>query len=243
MKTGPHDRNDDFMTHEPPELQRLQGHERDREITLNMGTILGIFFGLVLVCAVFFGMGYTLGRRSSQPQVTADGAPADSNFNGFKPSPQSVAIQPVPGYLSSSAAAAANNAATTTVSAPAAPAASESAKPAATASVAEAETTKPVVATTTPAKPPTAAPIVSAPPAPAAAAPAQPSIVQVSAVSHQEDADLLVSSLKKRGYAVYARSDAGDKLIHIQLGPFPNRAEANAMRQRLLGDGYNAIVK
>src|SRR5580692_5344604 len=97
MNAGPHDRDDDFMTHEAPELQRLQGQDRDREITLSMGVILSIFFALVLVCALFFGMGYTLGRRSSQSQTTAEGAGGDSgNFNGFKPSPQSIAVQPAP---------------------------------------------------------------------------------------------------------------------------------------------------
>src|SRR5580658_8141663 len=97
MNAGPHDRDDDFMTHEPPELQRVQGQERDREITLSMGLILSIFFALALVCAIFFGMGYTLGRHSAQTQTSADGTAGDnSNFNGFKPSPQSIAMQPVP---------------------------------------------------------------------------------------------------------------------------------------------------
>ena len=34
-----------------------------------------------------------------------------------------------------------------------------------------------------------------------------------------------------------------DKLLHVQVGPFTNRKDAEAMRQRLLNDGYNAIVK
>ena len=34
----------------------------DTEITLGTGRLLGLFFGLVVVCAVFFGLGYTLGR-------------------------------------------------------------------------------------------------------------------------------------------------------------------------------------
>jgi len=239
MPTGPHDRNDDFMTHEPPELQRLQGQERDREITLSMGTILGIFFALVLVCAVFFGMGYTLGRRSQQTQTTADGAAGDgTNFNSFKPSPQSVAIQPAPGY-SPAAAAAANNADSSTVAPP--PAAGNSGSsvtaPANTAPTTP-DTSKPAATT----KPATAAAPPTQPPAPIQYT-QQPSIVQIAAVSHQEDADVLLSALKKQGYAVVARQEPQDSLIHIQIGPFSNRADANAMRQRLLADGYNAIVK
>src|SRR5260370_39596849 len=32
------------------------------EITLSTASLLGIFFGLVLVCGVFFGFGYSIGR-------------------------------------------------------------------------------------------------------------------------------------------------------------------------------------
>jgi cell division septation protein DedD len=69
------------------------------------------------------------------------------------------------------------------------------------------------------------------------------SIVQVAAVSHQEDADLLISALKKRGYTVFIRQEPQDKLLHVQIGPFATKKDAEAMRQHLLSDGYNAIVK
>jgi cell division septation protein DedD len=68
-------------------------------------------------------------------------------------------------------------------------------------------------------------------------------VVQIAAVSHQEDANLLVSTLKRRGYAVVVRNDPRDKLLHVQVGPFATRQDAEAMRQRLAGDGFNAIVK
>src|SRR5271156_1972144 len=32
------------------------------EITLSTASLLGIFFGLVLICGVFFGLGYSMGR-------------------------------------------------------------------------------------------------------------------------------------------------------------------------------------
>ncbi len=32
------------------------------EITLSTASLLGIFFGLVLICGVFFGFGYSMGR-------------------------------------------------------------------------------------------------------------------------------------------------------------------------------------
>ena len=41
--------------------------EQEREISLSTTTILGIFFALALLCAVFFGFGYSMGRKSAAP--------------------------------------------------------------------------------------------------------------------------------------------------------------------------------
>jgi DedD protein len=68
-------------------------------------------------------------------------------------------------------------------------------------------------------------------------------MVQIAAVSHQEDADLLLAALKKRGYPVFVRQEPTDHLLHIQVGPFATRKDAETMRQRLQTDGYNAILK
>jgi len=68
-------------------------------------------------------------------------------------------------------------------------------------------------------------------------------MVQVAAVSHQEDADLLLSALKRRGYTVFIRQEPQDHLLHVQVGPFASKKDAEVMRQKLLTDGYNAIVK
>ena len=73
--------------------------------------------------------------------------------------------------------------------------------------------------------------------------PAGQSMVQIAAVSQPEDAEVLVNALRKRGYAVSARREATDSLIHVRIGPFASRDEANLWRQRLLNDGYNAIVQ
>jgi cell division septation protein DedD len=68
-------------------------------------------------------------------------------------------------------------------------------------------------------------------------------MVQIAAVSHEEDADVLVSALRKHGYVVSARRDPGDNLLHVQVGPFATHSDAASMRQRLLNDGYNAIIE
>jgi len=68
-------------------------------------------------------------------------------------------------------------------------------------------------------------------------------VVQVAAVSHPEDAGVLVGALRKRGYAASAQRELSDGLIHVRIGPFATHDEAYRMSARLLADGYNAIVQ
>jgi cell division septation protein DedD len=68
-------------------------------------------------------------------------------------------------------------------------------------------------------------------------------MVQIATVSNHEDADVLVGALHKRGYAVALSQDAAGGQFHVQVGPFASLSEANTMRQKLLDDGYNAVVQ
>jgi DedD protein len=68
-------------------------------------------------------------------------------------------------------------------------------------------------------------------------------MVQVAAVSHAEDAGVLVGALRKHGYAASAQREPSDGLIHVRIGPFATHDEAYRMSARLLDDGYNAIVQ
>jgi cell division septation protein DedD len=68
--------------------------------------------------------------------------------------------------------------------------------------------------------------------------------VQVAAVSRQEDAESLVEALKKKQYPAFmANNPAADKFYRVQVGPYAELKEAEAMRARLISDGYNPIVK
>lgn len=67
--------------------------------------------------------------------------------------------------------------------------------------------------------------------------------VQIAAVSHVEDAEVLTNALRRRGYTVTPRREPSDNLIHVRIGPFVTQAEAANWRMRLLNDGYNAIIQ
>jgi cell division septation protein DedD len=60
---------------------------RDTEITLGTGKLLGIFFALTILCAVFFTMGYLLGKSTANGSHTeiAGAAPSGGSPAG-KPS-------------------------------------------------------------------------------------------------------------------------------------------------------------
>jgi DedD protein len=215
---------------------------RDREISLGTSTILGIFFVLALLCAVFFGFGYSMGRRSIQPIASASETMPSSDTTDSKPAPGSPANRTA---LSSASKAAENTDDTE-------PAAVDSTPSVATAANVSSRSTSvrfgsPAQPQANPAIKPVSLPRPAAATTAALAPVAVPGIgsivVQVAAVSHQEDANVLTDALKKRGYSVTIRQVPQDKLLHVQIGPFASKKDADAMRQRLLSDGYNAIVK
>jgi DedD protein len=209
--------------------------QQDREISLNTTTILGIFFALALLCAVFFGFGYTMGRKSAQPLTSPAEVTTRSENTTSKPAPGSPAIP--------STSSAGKQSVDSPQSATDSPTATGEDNPRAPRPVKAAATSlrSDVSAEVTPkpaSKPNGFIPVAAALPSPGS------SLVQVAAMSHQEDADVVALDLKRRGYTVAIRHEPQDKLFHVQIGPFASKKEADAMRQRLQADGYNnAIVK
>ena len=68
-------------------------------------------------------------------------------------------------------------------------------------------------------------------------------IVQVAAVSKQEDAEFLVAALRKKQYPVFLSAGGGDAYFRVQVGPFTDMKEAETTRARLASEGYNPIIK
>src|SRR5262252_2886983 len=58
----------------------------DTEITLGTGKLLVLFFGLVGVCALFFALGYSLGRKSEPSLATNVPATPQVSSNSSKAS-------------------------------------------------------------------------------------------------------------------------------------------------------------
>jgi len=209
----------------------------DTEITLGTGKLLVLFFVLVAICAGSFSLGYKLGSKSepavssavsltttpgvmkpASSAVTAPAStskPADQKSTTPDPGAAAADAKPVtPGDSSNPA----NGGAAGNSGANASAANSSAASGAATSATNA--------------------------PDPSTTLPASAYFVQVAAVSKQDDADALVDALKKKNYPAFVAANATtDKLFRIQVGPFPDIQEAEAMRTRLIGDGYNPIVK
>jgi DedD protein len=216
---------------------------QDTEITLGTAKLLGLFFGLVIVCAVFFALGYTLGRKSDAGLTAASTpSPLPTTSNGPKPA-SSASTQPAPPMTFYKAVEQkdANPQLTpasvgTASSSPAAGQSPASSQGGSSAAASSPGTSSPG----TEAQPSQTA----NPPDPMAALPAASYFVQVAAVSKQDDAEALVDALKKKQYPAFVASNSStDKLFRVQVGPFADIKDAEAMRSRLINDGYNPILK
>src|SRR6185503_4640215 len=209
----------------------------DTELTLGLGTVLGLGVGLVVICGMCFGAGYAVGQRASGNQNAAFVLPSSSasplpGATGNKPGAvgQRDAPSPTPAEVNAEGEASASARSAAEVSGDD-PEAQQNGSSAAESRV------RPALQEATAAR--SAAPVRVQP----ATSQIQGWMVQIAAVSRSEDADVLVNALRKHGYTVNARRELGDNLIHVQTGPFTSRNDANEMRKKLLNDGYNAIVQ
>jgi cell division septation protein DedD len=239
---------------------------RDKELTLGSWTLLALFFGLVVLCGICFSLGYSLGHRDVEPTASSvppttppgDQEPLQGNDSIPKPSAeQQTPVTPQQPGGTGQAAMATPNSVSSPVSGPV-PGPASGATPAvpsqnrAPAAYTPAPAVHPFSTPGQPAvRPALGAANGSPQPAPSAStssvrpaiASAGQFMVQIAAVSTPEDAEVLMDALRKRGYAVTVRRDLTDNLIHVSIGPFATRGLANQWRQKLLNDGYNAMVQ
>jgi len=226
----------------------------DTEITLGVGKLLGLFFLLAAICGVFFSIGYSLGRSSGREQATTDqtqvnasadaAAPANAAANDSKPAAGVLKTEEAP-PSDEPAPPSPENKLTfykavqqdSTDTPPAeehreaalerkAGGAAEKPGPA----VVEAKATKPpadVISHTSPVTGPGTI------------------VVQIAALSREDDAVSLAGALRKKDYNVFVVNNpiTNDKFYHVQVGPFSTMAEAQAMKAKLVAEGYNPIIK
>jgi DedD protein len=203
---------------------------QDTEITLGTAKLLGLFFGLVIICAVFFALGYTLGRKSDAGLASSATVPLQATSNGVKPA-SAASSQPAPAMTFYKAVE------------------QKDANPELTSAPTDGASANPATGGQTTASssgaPSSGSPAQAPNPSdPTGVIPTAGYFVQVAAVSKKDDAEALVDALKKKQYPAFVASNSTtDKLFRVQVGPFSDIKDAEGMRSRLISDGYSPILK
>lgn len=206
--------------------------------------LVGLFLGVVLLCGVFFTLGYVMGHnqygdpvhaaaaperaetptrsttKTPQQQGTPPPASADSDNSGpewdFYNKKPDTQLQPAP-------VAAAPKSATNATPAP-------SAAPRGRAE-------------------PAPAPAMTAHTVPTSARFAAPRLVkgaivlQVAALRHESDALAMADVLQQKNFPSFVVSPTSDPFYRVQVGPYMNDKAADSARAALDHAGFKAIIK
>jgi DedD protein len=228
----------------------------DREITLGLGRMLGLFFLLVAICGVFLSIGYSLGKSTAREQALNDepsqvlaAAPPGASESADKPSamiaskaettPPAQEEAPVPNAQNNltfykavqqngdSTPAPARESAPAVVPVPSETVAEVRAENVPPAKGVASRGVTPPVSSSTPVTGPGTI------------------MVQIAAVTREDDAVALAGALRKKDYNVIVVKNpaVNDKFYHVQVGPFTSMKDADAMKAKLVAEGYNPIVK
>ena len=188
--------------------------DEESELVLGNKQLLSLFFVVVVLFAVFFSFGYTVGfSRGQQDRVMA----ATSNL---APEPEVTDVR-IPDTLLEDAPKPRE-----VLSPPPAPVKPEPPEPAAK-----------------PAPPPEKAAAPAAPAAATGAQIARGIHVQVAALRVRSDAQLLVSKLKDKQYPVALYDKGGDGWHRVVVGPFASVNEAKDAQNRMRADGLQTILR
>jgi cell division septation protein DedD len=212
--------------------------------------LLAAFFAVVVLCAVFFSLGFLLGHqgRSAESGLATEQVPATSSDAppavnpGDQQAPSDASVAPAASAATPAAGSTGQGRvadAPSTSSSPAESSTAESPAPvadprrqAATGKVTRAASAQPV-ALQTPAVPPEKLP--------------PGSLVQVAALGNQQDASNLVTVLQSRGYPALIltpqQAHANDSLFRVAAGPYKTRAETEKARNKLSADGFKPFIR
>jgi len=214
------------------------GEKKSSDFVLESRHLVGLFFLLVVIFGVVFTLGYLLGHNQFDTKVrSALGKPADSVDAKGAPS-----VPPSDKPTGGSATPAGGKPDWEFYHAAEPKPVQDHLEPA-----------KPAVAT---AQPTAAKPAVSKPAAPKPAAEQKPSsamkapvipkgsiTLQVAAVRHESDALALAQALQIKKFPAFVLTPEGDKLYHVQVGPYADGQTAGTARRELEAQGFKSIIK
>jgi cell division septation protein DedD len=213
-------------------------------------SLLGAFFLVVLLCAVFFSLGYFLGYKERGPAASLVSEqvipPADSDVPPpANPSTQTASPAesptgqeaPTPATRPSDAGSAAS-ASSTDQSAGGGSA--TNANPAGAASKPASKSESPAASDATAGRPADAAALERK-------RVPRGLLVQAAALSNEQDAANTVNVLTSRGYPAFIltprQAHAGDRYYRVVVGPYRTHAAAEAGRDKLSAEGFKPFIR
>ena len=196
---------------------------------VSTGPLLGAFLAVVVLCAVFFSLGFFLGYRRAhrvaetgvEPASPASEAPSEvngpeSSQSSVSPEAGSASVPPASGSRMAESAA--------TAASPVAPAPSEQEATLGS----EPENDRPLDSGTMARVPPGL-------------------LVQVAAVTNRQDAANVVNVLKSKSYPALvltpAQARAKDNFYRVVAGPYRSRTEAERARKELTAEGFKPFIR
>ena len=186
------------------------------ERTIGSGHLVALFLGIVVLCCVFFILGYEMGRAQFEKGGTAVAAKPTTPT----PAPATGAETPSAGWPSATSGSPAP-AKTTTAAAPA--------KAAQSGKAPEATRSKPVSAAAGLLKPPDI--------------PKGSIVLQVAANKNESDAMNLARLLQEKGFPAFVLTPSTDDWYRVQVGPFADAKAAEQAKTALAQEGFKAITK
>ena len=206
--------------------------QRGGDRILESRHLIGLFLGVVLLCGVFFTLGYVMGKTQYGGAVHAASA-LERTVAAVRPSPKPADAGAAPA----------------TVPAPApgewdfyTKKGNDHLEPAPMSAA-------PVVAPTLTSSPMKSAPAASAPPT-AVSLPVEPPrmlkgavVLQVAALRHQSDALAMADALQQKRFPAFVVTPTKDTFYRVQVGPYPNERAAESAKGQLDRAGFKAIIK
>jgi cell division septation protein DedD len=208
------------------------------ETVLESRHVVGMFLGVVVLCGVFFTLGYVMGRTQQDAAVrSVSAASVERGPAAAKAAEKPAATVPTSSnwdFMNSTQAKKSPAAGPAAGGAPAV-ITSTPIKP-------ESAPAKTVAAAPTPVKPtPAAKPQNALTKAPGV--PRGHVVLQVAALTREGDALAMAEALQKKGFPAYLLTPPTGNLYRVQVGPYAEGRAAEAAKKALEREGFKAITK
>ena len=208
-----------------------RGSRADR--VLESRHLIGLFIGVVVLCSVFFSLGYVMGRSQYAGAVQAAYNPLHPVIPAIdREKAQPKEDTPPPAGEWDFYANQNNN---------------KLEKPALAAKDSSLE--GPSVAANRQPDPPSFAPVKASRPASRTPVSAPPRmlgsnvVLQIAAVTHQSDALAMADALQRKRFPSFVVAPSGDDFYRVQVGPYPDERAAENAKGALDRAGFKAIIK